>query len=210
MKSVKGKEGGFTIIEIIVATAASAILVLVLAEIFYLTEGSWLRSKTVDAALEQERAAINLFKSRVLLMKPPKPRSAVEKNIDVNKSTFQFLSEPFQAKKYLGPLLTRFSVLPGDGGLSSLVFELNSPAATEMHYSYRKVLLKGLHSAFFTYTYDGKKESSMSNKNIPTLATFNWSYPESPDVFKEVSVRPRVLISGHCYLDSVSSSCRLR
>ena len=107
----------------------------------------------------------------------------------------------------------RLAIEAEDRGLFLLVLNLVSVGVQlpTFDQSSRRVLLSGLASVRFTYYYKSLGTVSVGeakNNVVPELIVVSWSYPDNATNVHELAVRPRMSLSGHCFLDLTSGTCR--
>lgn len=208
----RGAATGFTLIEVLISISIGAALVLLLAEILSATLTGQMQAAAQVGISQHEEAAIRLLRQTVSDMLPPTPDGR-EHFITASADALEFFTLPPQSRGADGIMRARIATEASQDGQYSLTLEL-LPVTSKQPRSERptrRTLLAGLAAIHLTYVFPDAPSTSTQpfrRSDVPTLVVLNWAYPGNAKNVRELAVRPRLEMSGHCHLDMTSGTCR--
>lgn len=203
---------GFTLIELMAAMSISIVFVYLLSETISATQAGGIRASELAGRTQQQARAVLILERTLANLQPPVPGGG-EHAITASDNRLEFTTLPPQSHGELGPMRAKLWVVaPGSSQVEIALALSPTRRSEDLPAADTTTLLSGLSSAQFIYHYaqpQPSQEQQARGEALPQLITVRWTYAGSSDTH-EVSVRPRLDISGRCHVELTTGTCRVQ
>jgi len=210
---------GMSLIELLVAMAVGALLMVLLNSVLSSTQSGWRRAKVSAAASDEHLAGAQFLFASISAALPPDP---LDQNtwFHGTPDLIEFLAVPPAADAFRGPVIVRLYSKLMENGRKTLVVEMGAPGQKVLgqvgqgeHSTDAMTLFNGLESAKFEFFEQRsgllqEVPSWNDQAKLPKLIRIDISFLDKNLRPMRLAISPRRTVSGRCIFDLISLGCR--
>ncbi|WGS88633.1 prepilin-type N-terminal cleavage/methylation domain-containing protein [Methylomonas sp. UP202] len=205
---------GFTLLELLIALAAGALLIAAVSDLLISIKDGWTRAARIEQQWREETSSQQLI-SRVLEAAiPPEHPNFQGVHFKGMENSIEFSTVPSQSAFASGRVEGRLFLAPNSNGLFTLELRLGAPVFNQpakKPSGQNWTLLKDIETVEFFYFSKGSRQGSklwVNMDKLPELIKLHVIFADKARLPFWIIAHPYQTVSGNCLLDQTSFVCR--
>ncbi|MES2161407.1 MAG: prepilin-type N-terminal cleavage/methylation domain-containing protein [Pseudomonadota bacterium] len=204
------RQRGMSLVELLVAMALAALLMLLLNSVLSGVKDGWLRARAAARGNDQQLVALQLLRGALAGALPPDPHDA-RTRLQGGAQQLEWLAAPPQALAASGPLRLRLELQEQADGAKALMLSAAADAPRAAPAPLR--LVTGLASASFAYAAEADDSAPAPSWTapavLPRLIWITLVFMDKNVPPLRLAIAPRRSLAARCQLDLISLNCRM-